>query len=115
MEERIQKVLSRAGYGSRREIERLIVQKEVHVNGVAAELGQRISGSELISLRGQRINFADKMEVISQMLLYHKPVGEVCTRKDPEKRKTASNRPSPTYQRRRSTRAYRPPRLATDL
>ncbi|HPY41919.1 MAG TPA: S4 domain-containing protein, partial [Thiolinea sp.] len=43
MKERIQKLLSRAGYGSRREIERWIEAGDILVNGKRAEIGQPIS------------------------------------------------------------------------
>lgn len=81
-------MLSRAGYGSRREIERLIEQGEVHVNGQRATLGQKITTSDKVSMRGHNIRFADKVDVVPRVLLYHKRMGEVTTRKDPEKRDT---------------------------
>ena len=40
MAERIQKMLSRAGYGSRREIERWVEEGVILVNGVKATAGQ---------------------------------------------------------------------------
>ena len=41
MEERLQKILSRSGYGSRRESEKLIAEGKVSVNGKIAILGQK--------------------------------------------------------------------------
>ena len=41
MEERLQKILSRYGYGSRREAEKLIAEGIVSVNGKTAILGQK--------------------------------------------------------------------------
>ena len=40
--ERLQKVLARAGFGSRRVCEELIAEGRVRVNGEAAELGRRV-------------------------------------------------------------------------
>lgn len=40
-EERLQKILARAGLGSRREAETLIAQGRVKVNGVTATLGMK--------------------------------------------------------------------------
>ena len=40
--ERLQKVLSRVGFGSRRACEELIVEGKVKVNGQQAELGCRV-------------------------------------------------------------------------
>jgi 23S rRNA pseudouridine2605 synthase len=40
-EERVQKILAQAGYGSRRSCEELITQGRVNVNGKLAILGQK--------------------------------------------------------------------------
>ncbi len=88
MEERIQKILSRAGYGSRREIERLIEAGAVKVNGQLACLGQKITEADKVMLRGQKIRFADKVDVIPRVIMYHKRIGELTTRNDPEGRNT---------------------------
>lgn len=88
MAERIQKVLARAGYGSRREIENKIQSGLVEVNGKAAQLGQQISEQDQLKLDGHLLSAQRLWRVAHQVLLYHKPVGEVCTRRDPEKRRT---------------------------
>lgn len=89
MAERIQKVLARAGYGSRRLIESWIKVGKLHVNGVAATLGDRISEKDRITLEGRSLSSKRIWQKsMPQVLLYHKPVGEVCTRNDPEGRRT---------------------------
>jgi len=88
MAERIQKILSRAGYGSRREIERWVVAGEILVNGVVATTGQAINESDKVVLRGQVLKLASKLKAKPQVLLYHKKVGEICSRNDPEGRPT---------------------------
>lgn len=88
MKERIQKLLSRAGYGSRREIERLVEAGEILVNGQRAELGQQISARDRVVLRGRRLHIESRLHATPKVLMYHKPAGEVCTRNDPEGRKT---------------------------
>lgn len=45
-EERLQKILARAGYGSRRSCEELIEAGRVLVNGVTAELGQKADAAK---------------------------------------------------------------------
>lgn len=87
-EERIQKILARAGYGSRRQIERWIVAGEITVNGVKASVGQKITEQDVIILRGQKLRLATKLKVAKSVLLYHKKPGEICTRDDPEGRDT---------------------------
>ncbi len=86
MEERLQKVLARAGLGSRREIEGWIRAGRIQVNGSVAELGSKITGQETILLDGNPlvITAPDVVRVIA----YHKPIGELATRRDPEGRPT---------------------------
>lgn len=85
MTERIQKVLSRAGFGSRRNIEKLIEAGRVQINGRIAKLGDKISQYDTVYLDGKlSLIKSDKLRI----LLYHKPLGEVSTRKDPEGRAT---------------------------
>ncbi len=88
MPERIQKLLSRAGYGSRREIERWVEAGEITVNGKTASTGQAVDETDKIILRGQLLHLANKLKAKPQVLLYHKKAGEICTRKDPEGRPT---------------------------
>lgn len=88
MAERIQKILSRAGYGSRREIERWVNAGEIMVNGVTATSGQAIDENDKVVLRGQVLKLAAKLNAKPQVILYHKKVGEICSRNDPEGRPT---------------------------
>ncbi|MCK5727009.1 MAG: pseudouridine synthase [Thiotrichaceae bacterium] len=87
-EERIQKILARAGYGSRRQIERWVESGEIIVNGVKASQGQKITENDRVTLRGQNLRLATKLRVAKSVLLYHKKPGEICTRDDPEGRET---------------------------
>ena len=86
--ERIQKWLAARGLGSRREIEGWIRAGRLRVNGKPAELGQRISGYERLSLDGKPLRVSPEREAPRQILMYHKPQGEICTRDDPEGRPT---------------------------
>jgi len=54
MQERLQKVLARAGFGSRRHLEDLIREGRIEVNGKTAELGCKISGEERIAITARR-------------------------------------------------------------
>lgn len=96
MAERIQKMLSRAGYGSRREIERWVDEGVIFVNGHAATAGQAIEETDQVVLKGQRLRITSRLKSTPQVLIYHKKVGEICTRNDPEKRPTVfENLPKP--------------------
>lgn len=86
MSEKIQKVLARQGFASRREIERWIQAGRVVVNGQTAQLGDRISAHDQVTVDGQKISVADDQQ--TRVLLYHKPEGQICTRQDPEGRAT---------------------------
>ena len=88
MSERIQKVLARAGYGSRREIERWIEQGEIKVNGKIATLGDQVSPDDRILVRGKPVSIKQAERSRARIIAYHKPVGEVVTRSDPEGRAT---------------------------
>src|SRR5690606_1585900 len=77
-----------AGIGSRREIEQWIRDGRVTIDGKTAELGVRISGDERVRIDGKAVPPAKLRRAPSAILLYHKPEGELTTRKDPEGRPT---------------------------
>jgi 23S rRNA pseudouridine2605 synthase len=84
-EERLQKVLSRAGIASRRQAEQLIREGRVRVNGeTVAELGKRVSASDEIRVDG---NLVDPEPELLYVLL-HKPAGTLSSRSDPRGRQT---------------------------
>jgi 23S rRNA pseudouridine2605 synthase len=88
MSEKIQKVLARAGFASRRQIEQWIEDGRIRVNHQTAKIGDRISEGDVVELDGKRIS-AQRMQAANRrVLMYHKDVGSVCTRSDPEGRKT---------------------------
>ncbi len=83
---RIHKLLADAGIGSRREIERWISEGRIAVNGRLAEIGERLTGVEKITLDGRPVRIDEPSR--HRYLAYHKPADEVCTRNDPEGRRT---------------------------
>ncbi len=87
MDEKLQKVLARAGIGSRREMERWIEQGRVKVNDQTATLGDRVSSKDNIKVDNKFIS-QRRTQVQQRVIAYHKPIGEVCTRDDPEGRTT---------------------------
>src|SRR5688572_2237992 len=84
--ERLQKLLAAAGLGSRREIETWIAAGRVSVNGQLAKLGDRAGPSDSIVVDGKPVERPPGGRV--RVLVYHKPVGELVTRSDPEGRPT---------------------------
>ncbi len=91
--ERLQKVLARAGIGSRRQVEQWIREGRIKVNRQPAELGMRVTREDEIRLNGDQLHPFPREGVISQVrvLLYHKPAGQVTSRRDPEGRDTVFN------------------------
>lgn len=83
--ERVQKMLARAGLGSRREIETWISAGRVSINGKPVGLGDSMTAEDRVELDGKplKLNLASTTRVLA----YHKPTGEICSRSDPEGRK----------------------------
>jgi 23S rRNA pseudouridine2605 synthase len=88
---KLQKVLAQSGVGSRRDLEQMIVDGRVSVNGEVAHVGQRVSWGDQVAIDGKpvRVRIAP---LPTRVLAYHKPVGEVVTVDDPEGRPTVFRR-----------------------
>ena len=83
MPERLQRALARAGFGSRRACEELILEGRVTVDGRVATLGARVEdpGSR-VEVDGHRVNLDPDVRTYA----FHKPVGVVTTMRDPQGR-----------------------------
>ncbi|WKE66938.1 23S rRNA pseudouridine(2605) synthase RluB [Gallaecimonas kandeliae] len=92
MTEKLQKVLARAGHGSRRQLEALIAAGRISVNGKVATLGDRIDSHAEVRIDGHIVPISSSEEVVCRVLMYNKPEGELCSRKDPEGRATVFDR-----------------------
>ena len=91
-DEKLQKVLARAGFGSRREMEQWIIAGRVKVNGRIATLGDRVDRDDRIIVDGKKLALKGKDQERCRVLLYNKPEKEICTRNDPEGRPTVFDR-----------------------
>ncbi|MEP0354497.1 MAG: 23S rRNA pseudouridine(2605) synthase RluB [Paraglaciecola sp.] len=91
MSDKLQKVLANAGLGSRREMERWIEAGRASVNGKLATLGDRVEPTDKIRVDGNPVNTINDSP-ICRVLMYNKPEGELCSRKDPEGRATVFDR-----------------------
>jgi len=94
---KLQKVLAQAGVGSRRDIEDMIAEGKIEVNGEVAHIGQRISFGDLVRVAGKPIRVRISPPA-PRIIAYHKPAGEVVTHNDPEGRPTVFRRLPKLYQ-----------------
>ena len=86
-------MLAAAGLGSRREIEGWIEAGRVTLNGRRAKLGDRATSSDSVAVDGKVVTLSAASA--ARVLLYHKPVGEMVTRHDPQGRPTVFSRLPP--------------------
>ena len=87
MSERIQKFLATLGVASRREVERMIDEGRIEVNGKPAEPGQHVDRNDNVRIDGRPVAMQRKAEA-ARVLIYKKRTGELVTRDDPEGRRT---------------------------
>ncbi|MCB1646188.1 MAG: rRNA pseudouridine synthase [Pseudomonadales bacterium] len=85
MSEKLQKVLAAAGLASRRGAEKWISEGRVRVNGKTATLGDRVEENDRIDVDGKPVS---RQQQQHRHLLYNKPPNEICSRNDPERRKS---------------------------
>ncbi len=88
---KLQKVLAQAGVGSRRDLEQMVIEGRVTVNGEAAHTGQRVSFGDRIHVDGKPVRYRIAPPP-PRVLAYHKPAGEVVTHDDPQQRPTVFRR-----------------------
>jgi 23S rRNA pseudouridine2605 synthase len=89
---RLQKALADAGLASRRTIEGWISEGRIRVNGDLAKLGDRVTSKDRIRIDGRDVKLKGRRDTVPQVIAYHKPEGELVTRRDPEERPTVFRR-----------------------
>lgn len=63
------------------------------MNGIVAKLGERLEDeNSVVRIDGHIVSAKAQEEVICRVLAYYKPEGELCTRHDPEGRRTVFDR-----------------------
>lgn len=83
--DRVAKALARAGVASRRDVERLIEEGRVALNGqVLTTPAVKVEAGDILTVDGAVVNAAEP----ARLFRYHKPVDLVTTHKDPQGRPT---------------------------
>lgn len=73
---RINKFLSRAGYCSRRQADKLLAQGKITINGEIPEMGTKVNSGDEVQANGKPVELPDEKPTY---LAFNKPVGVVCT------------------------------------
>lgn len=85
--QRLHKLLALAGLGSRRDMETLIASGRVTINGKTATVGAGVTQHDVVRVDSRPLKLPFEAE-LPQVLLYHKPEGEIVSQDDPEGRAT---------------------------
>ena len=86
MDERLHKLLAQHGLGSRRQVESWITEGRVLVNGRVAEIGQRVRTGDKIVVDGRDVTKRLHAPTELQVIVYHKPSGELLRRQAGDER-----------------------------
>lgn len=90
--ERLQKLLSKAGLGSRRMIEERVLRGEIEIDNRPASIGDTLRDGQTVRLDGREFVVRAVTHEGPRVLCYNKPEGEVTTTVDPEGRPTVFDR-----------------------
>jgi 23S rRNA pseudouridine2605 synthase len=76
MSERLHKLLAQHGFGSRRELEKWMLEGRVELNGKPAQPGDRYSSGDRVAIDGRDISARLKVSAAPSVLLYNKAQGQ---------------------------------------
>jgi len=76
MSERLHKLLAQHGLGSRRELEKWMLEGRVVLNGKAALPGDRYSPGDRVIVDGKDVTSRLRVTAAPQAVIYHKPQGQ---------------------------------------
>ena len=88
---KLHKVLAQGGLGSRLEMEDMIADGHITVNGQKAHVGQRVQWGDEVRIQGKLLQLRIQ-QPRARVLAYHKPAGEIVTYDDPQNRPTVFRR-----------------------
>jgi 23S rRNA pseudouridine2604 synthase len=81
---RLNRYIAACGVCSRREADKLIASGQILINGKTAELGAVVEDGDTVTYNGKTITRVEETVVLA----YYKPVGVVCTERDPHAERT---------------------------
>ena len=79
MSERLHKLLAQHGFGSRRELEKWMLEGRIELNGKPAQPGDRYSSGDRVAIDGRDISARLKVSAAPSVLLYNKSQGQPIT------------------------------------
>jgi 23S rRNA pseudouridine2605 synthase len=79
MSERLHKLLAQHGLGSRRELEKWMLEGRIFLNGNPAQPGDRYNPGDRVSIDGKEVTSRLQVFAAPKVLLYHKPQGQPIT------------------------------------
>jgi 23S rRNA pseudouridine2605 synthase len=82
MSERLHKLLAQHGLGSRRELEKWMLEGRILLNGKPAQPGDRYNPGDRVSIDGKEVTSRLHWFAAPKVLLYHKPQGQPITPTD---------------------------------
>lgn len=86
MAERLHKLLARAGYGSRRQLEQVIAAGRIRINERVATPGDKADANDHIRMDGRLLNLDKRLDTACRVLAYKKHVDQIVSRSDPQGR-----------------------------
>lgn len=84
---RIQKYLAQVSQHSRRAVEKLVIDKQIKLNGKTVALGTSVRSGDRIDCEGKVYQVRLHTHNV-KLISYHKPKDIICTKQDPENRTT---------------------------
>jgi 23S rRNA pseudouridine2605 synthase len=82
MSERLHKLLAQHGLGSRRELEKWMLEGRIFLNGNPAQPGDRYNPGDRVSIDGKEVTSRLQVFAAPKVILYHKPQGQPITPTD---------------------------------
>ena len=79
---RVQKLLSKIGYCSRRSAEQLIQSGQIKINNKVVSLGDKWHRGDIVKVNDKQIDLTLALDQIIEIIKYYKPIGEVVSMRD---------------------------------